>query len=289
MQLMEVIWMDNNFIAPRNISELSEALRIKSENTYILAGGTDLNIKLIKDQIFDFKIIDISKLEGFKSIEVNDDVIKIGACVTMTDIENSEIIKNEIPALVSAAESVGSTQIRNRATIGGNLANAAQCGDTIPVLFSYDADVEILNSAKEIRHEKVRDFVVSIGKTSLNSDEVITSIIIKRGDYISGFSKVGSRKTVTISKINCCGKFLLNKDSVISEAEIYMGAVGIKPIKAELIENELKGKILQDININFEDIIKAQIEKFIPNRSSKYYKGIAAIGLIDDLLANLRR
>lgn len=281
--------MDNNFIAPRNIEELSKVLSIKDRNTYILAGGTDLNIKLIKDQIFDFKIIDISKLETLRSIEVHKDLIKIGSCTTMTEIENSEIIKNEVPALVSAAKSVGSTQIRNRATIGGNLANAAQCGDTIPVLFSYDAEIEILNSVSEIRYEKVRDFVLGIGKTSLKPDEIITSIIIKRSDYISGFSKVGSRKTVTISKINCCGKFLIDEDNLICESEIYMGAVGIKPIKAELIENELIGKNLQELKIDFEDIIKAQIEEFIPNRSSKYYKGIAAIGLIDDLLADIRR
>lgn len=280
--------MRNSFITPKNISELCDSLLRKDENTYVIAGGTDLNIKLIKNQIFDYKIIDISKIEEFRQIEIDDETIKIGSCVTMTEIENSEILIENVSALVHAAFNLGSTQIRNRATIGGNLANAAQCGDTIPVLFAYDADIEILNSNHEFRYEKVRNFVNGIGITTLNLDEVITKIIIKRTNHISAFTKVGSRKTVTISKINCCGRFLIGDAGLIKEAEIYMGAVGIKPIKAALIEKELIGKKLGCLDI-CEVKIENQIESAIPDRSSKHYKKIAAIGLIEDMLHCLRR
>lgn len=281
--------MMNSFIEPKNIEHLCDALKEKDENTYILAGGTDLIIKFAKENISNFKIIDISSFSNFRSIEDLGDAIKIGSCVTMTEIENNKLIKKEIPALATAAYNVGSTQIRNRATIGGNLANAAQCGDTIPVLFAYDADIEILNSLNQVRYEKARDLVTGIGKTTLKKDEVITSILIKKSKYSSGFSKVGSRKSVTISKINCCGKILLDEDNVIRDIEIYMGAVGVKPIKAELIEKEILGKSLEISSYNLEESIKEQIERAIPNRSSKHYKKIAAIGLIKDMLADIRR
>lgn len=279
--------MKDKYIVASNIKTLAEALGKKDDNTYILAGGTDLTIRFIKNQVYDYKIIDISKCQELRSISISDDTIKIGSCVTMTEIENNIHIKEEIPALVGAAYNLGSTQIRNRATIGGNLANAAQCGDTIPVLFAYDAIVEILNSKNNYRYENVRDFVTGIGRTTLLDDEIITSIIVKRSQHLSGFSKIGSRKTVTISKINCCGKVLLDKNKLITEAEIYLGAVGIKPIKADLIENQLVGKCLDSMVVDFEDIIEKEIEKAIPNRSSKYYKKIAAIGLVKDMLENL--
>lgn len=281
--------MENNYISPKDINELHKALKHKDEKTYIIAGGTDLCIKFVKDKIFDYKIIDISRVEELINIVDTNDTIDIGACVTMTELENSSIIKKAIPALVDAAYNLGSNQIRNRATIGGNLANAAQCGDTIPVLFAYDAKVRILNSNHEYRYEKVRDLVTGIGITTLKDDEIITNIIVKKSDDISAFSKVGSRKTVTISKINCCGKFKIDDNNIITESEIYMGAVGIKPIKAIIIENALKGKKIEDMDSDLEEAVQMQIESAIPDRSSKHYKKIAAVGIIEDMLFGLRR
>lgn len=280
--------MKNNYISPVGISELCRALQQKDKNTFVIAGGTDLCIKFVKNQVFDYKIIDISKVKELMKIEESIDAVDIGACVTMTELENSPIIKENISALVSAAYSLGSAQIRNRATIGGNLANAAQCGDTIPVLFAFGADVKILNSKNEYRIEKVRNLVTGIGKTTLKEDEVITNIIIRKTNHISSFAKVGSRKTVTISKINCCGKFNID-ENFIKEAEIYMGAVGVKPVRACIIENELLGKKLNDIINNTDCAVQMQIENLIPDRSSKHYKKEAAIGVVKDMLHGLGR
>ncbi len=283
------IIVKNNYISPIGIGELCWALQQKDENTFVIAGGTDLCIKFVKNQVFDYKIIDISKVKELMKIEESIDAVDIGACVTMTELENSPIIKRNISALVSAAYNLGSAQIRNRATIGGNLANAAQCGDTIPVLFAFDADVKIINSKNEYRIEKVRNLVTGIGKTTLKEDEVITNIIIKKTNHISSFAKVGSRKTVTISKINCCGKFNIDENDFIKEAEIYMGAVGVKPVRAYIIENELLGKKLGDIINNTDYAVKMQIENLIPDRSSKHYKKEAAIGVVKDMLYGLGR
>lgn len=281
--------MQNEFIVPTNLEELSHVLKNKNDKTYVLAGGTDLIIKFIKEEIHDFNIINISKLKELTDIKISDDRIKIGPCVTMTQIENNEELKRHIPALSHAATSVGSTQIRNKATIGGNIANASQCGDTIPVLFAYDAKLKILNSSNEYRYEKVRDFILGINKTKLKSDEAIIGIEIQKTKSVSSFSKIGSRKTVTIAKINCCGKFNISDDGLIEEGQIYLGSVGVKPIKADLIEQALIGKKVNSINKKTKDAINEQIEKAIPDRSSKHYKKVAAIGVIEDMLNNIRR
>jgi len=279
-----------NFISPKTIDELCEALKKKDNDTYVIGGGTDLIIHFNKKGIYDYKIIDITKLEELKEINENINEITIGSCVTMTEIESSSLIKKYISALVDSAYNLGSQQIRNRATIGGNVANASQSGDTLPVLFAYDANVEIINSEGIRRIDKIDNVVEGLEKNNLNIDEVITKIIIKKSTSKSAFSKVGSRKTVTISKINCCAKININDEMVIDGSFIYLGAVGPKPIRAKIIEEKLLHKNINEILL--EDIHEAaymQIENAIPNRSSKHYKKTAAEGLIEDILNKLRR
>lgn len=279
-----------NFISPKKIEELCEALKEKEKGTYVIGGGTDLIIHFNKKGIFDYKIIDITKLDELKEINENDFEITIGSCVTMTELENSSVINKYIPALVDSAYNLGSQQIRNKATIGGNVANASQSGDTLPVLFAYDATIEIINSAGKRRIDKIENVVEGLEKNNLNFDEIITKIIIKKSSSISAFSKVGSRKAVTISKINCCAKINLDDDMVIKESIIYLGAVGPKPIRANFIEEKILYKNINEIlPKDVHEEVYMQIEKAIPNRSSKHYKKTAAEGLIEDILNKLRR
>ncbi len=276
------------FMSPKSIDELCQALARKDEDTYVIAGGTDLIIHFNKNGIFDYSVIDITKLDELKEIIETDTEIIIGACVTMTEIENSEVINEYIPALIDSVRNLGSQQIRNRATLGGNIANASQSGDNLTVLFAYNAYIEIIDSKGVKRLNKINDVVEGLGKNNLSRDEIITKIVIEKYSSKSAFSKIGSRKAVTISKINCCIKINLN-DEIVDEAIVYLGAVGPKPIKAKLIEGKIINRNINDINIrDINDAIYGQIECAIPDRSSKHYKKAAAEGLIEDVLKKLR-
>lgn len=277
----------NKFKAPKNIEQLVASLSDKDENTFIVAGGTDLTIKINESMKTNFNLIDISNTKGMMDIEEIKGEIHIGAAVTMTEISENKIIHKRIPSLKDAAESIGSTQVRNRATIGGNVSNAAQCADTLPVLFAHNAICEIINSKGEIRREFVEKMILNIGKTSLKKDEAIIKIIIPCPKGISCFTKIGDRKAVTISKINSCIILCIN-EKIIEDAIIYLGSVGVMPIKATLIENEIKGKILNEgLIFKIRDSIKLQIEEAIPNRPSKHYKKEAIVGLIEDGILKL--
>lgn len=277
------------FEAPNTIEELCIALKTKDNNTYLIAGGTDLIIHFSKKGIFGYNIIDLTKLKEFKEIKETDEEIIIGSCVTMTEIENNPLISEHVPALIEAVYNLGSQQIRNKATIGGNVANSSQSGDTIPVLFAYDANVEIIDSLGNRRIEKVENVVEGLEKNNLNFDEVITKIIIKKTNDKSAFSKIGSRKAVTISKLNCCVKIKIN-NNIIEDSVVYLGAVGPKPIRAKFIEEKILNKNINDIvSADIHDAIYMEIEKAIPNRTSKHYKKSAAEGLIDDILNKLGR
>ena len=279
----------NNFYTPKTLKELQQALSEKTHNTYIVAGGTDIAVGLNKNRIYDFSLIDITKIKELKKIKLNNDFIEIGSCVRMVDLENNEIINKYSPALSKAAASIGSTQIRNLATIGGNIANAAQCADTVAVLFAFDAEVEIMNSKGEIRKELVNDIIQNIDKTSLEYDDVIIKIILKgqKNNEFSSFAKIGARKAVTISKINECIKLSLEEDKVV-DSKVYIGSIGVKAVRSIIIEEELKNNVLnKELKEKILEVGSKQVLESIPNRKSKDYKKVAVKGILDDIFKDI--
>lgn len=278
-----------SFLMPQNLAELAAALGEKDENTYLCAGGTDLVIHLRKEKNFHYSLIDLTHLPELSQITETEDRISIGAGVTMTELEESPVIRTWIPALSKAASMVGSTQIRNRATLGGNVANASQSSDTTPVLLAYGAEAEILDESGTVTRRLIDDFVEGLEKTSLGKREVILKFVVRKQKALSGFAKVGARKAVTISKINGCICTEIKEGCMIHPV-VYLGAVGAKASRARLIEECLEGRMLSGCDEEkVRDAVYAQIEENIPGRPSKHYKKSAAFGVIDQILDDLRR
>lgn len=278
-----------SFRIPYNLDELACALREKDENTYLCAGGTDLVIHLRKEKNFHYSLIDLTHLPELSQITETEDMVVIDAGVTMTELEQSPVIRTWIPALAKAASMVGSTQIRNRATLGGNIANASQSSDTTPVLLAYGAEAEILDESGTVTRRLIDDFVEGLEKTSLGEREVILKFVVRKQKALSGFAKVGARKAVTISKINGCICTEIKEGCMIHPV-VYLGAVGAKASRARLIEECLEGCMLSACDEEkVRDAVYAQIEENIPGRPSKHYKKSAAFGVIDQILDDLRR
>ena len=278
-----------SFQMPQNLDELAAALREKDKNTYLCAGGTDLVIHLRKDKNFHYSLIDLTHLPELSKITETEDHVLIGAGVTMTELEQSPVIRKWMPALAKAASMVGSTQIRNRATLGGNVANASQSSDTTPVLLAYGAEAEILDESGAETIRLVDDFVEGLEKTSLGEREVILKFLVRKQNVLSGFAKVGTRKAVTISKINGCICAEIKEDCMVHPV-VCVGAVGAKASRARLIEACLEGLSLSGCDEEkVRDAVYAQIEENIPDRPSKHYKKSAAFGVVDQILDDLRR
>ena len=278
-----------SFQMPQNLDELAAALREKDKNTYLCAGGTALVIHLRKDKNFHYSLIDLTHLPELSKITETEDHVLIGAGVTMTELEQSPVIRKWMPALAKAASMVGSTQIRNRATLGGNVANASQSSDTTPVLLAYGAEAEILDESGAETIRLVDDFVEGLEKTSLGEREVILKFLVRKQNVLSGFAKVGTRKAVTISKINGCICAEI-KEGCMVHPVVYLGAVGAKASRARLIEACLEGLSLSGCDEEkVRDAVYAQIEENIPDRPSKHYKKSAAFGVVDQILDDLRR
>jgi carbon-monoxide dehydrogenase medium subunit/xanthine dehydrogenase FAD-binding subunit len=214
------------FIVPRSIRETLEVLRVYSTDAQILAGGTDLLIELRKPSAkTPTVVIDISRLQELKGIEETDNRIIIKPLTTHTEILESDIIRQFSPLLRQAVSTIGSPQIRNRGTIGGNIMNAAACADTVPPLMALDAMVKLLSVRGE-RLVPFIDFFVKPYQTTAAKDELLTEIRFPKlkDSAKSVFIKLGRRNALAISRLSVAAILQKTDARLIQEARIVPGA-----------------------------------------------------------------
>jgi CO/xanthine dehydrogenase FAD-binding subunit len=279
------------FYAPDTLESLAEALKLKRErrDVYIVAGGTDFSIYRKKQGLMDFSAIDLTQINALKEIVLTEEGVEVGAGVTMSTAEKSSVLKRHARALTEAAGRMGSTQIRNRATIGGNMANAAQCADTVTASCVLDATVMLMNADGCLRELPLKDFILGIGITALQPDEVLVRIRYPLSDknVLSGFSKVGSRKGMSISKINLAIRVEF-QEHLVSNAAFCFGSIGSKSILSSAMAEQCAGKPWdEELLSTLLELGTAQVDEAIPGRDSRHYKRIAVKGLISDVFQSI--
>lgn len=257
-----------NFYQAHSIEDALKVLE-KDENAVLIAGGTDVLIKMRKNEYSDCSLVSIHGIKELEGIEKKSDgtiVIKPGSC--FTDITDNEIIKNNIPALGIAVDQVGSPQIRNTATIGGNICNGAVSADSAPMLLALDA-ILILTDKKGNTAVPLREFYTGPGKTIRKHEQLLTAIEIKKENY-KGFGahyiKFGQRNAMEISTLGCAANVKLNMDKTkIEELHLAFGVAAPTPIRCVNIEKAVKG--LPTTNATFEQIGKGALQETNPRDS----------------------
>jgi xanthine dehydrogenase FAD-binding subunit len=276
---------------PNSLIELIETLKTANSSIKLIAGGTDLVIWMRENNFYNGTIIDLTAVSELNKIKEEDNFISIGAGVTFTEIHESKIIQTKLPALAEAAFSVGSTQIRNRATIGGNIANASPCADSVPVLMALNAKIKVIDSSGCYTSRNLDEIIKNAHINNLRCDEVITKIKIPipKINTLMAFAKLGHRKRVAISKLNACLLIQKKDNNQIEHVSLYLGAIGGKAFKAELpgdclLNKNLSSKLFEE----FAELLTKQVDTAIPNRSSRHYKRHAIKGLAGDLFEKLQ-
>jgi CO/xanthine dehydrogenase FAD-binding subunit len=214
------------YVAPEDVKEVCKLLTGFGTDAQILAGGTDLLIELRKPSVKSRKVvIDISRLLELKGIEEFGNSVSIKPLTTHTDIYQSKIIQQFAPLLRQAVSTIGSPQIRNRGTIGGNIMNAAACADTVPPLMALDATVK-LQSVEGERIVPIIDFFVKPYQTIAAKNEILTEIRFPKllSSVKSVFIKLGRRNTLAISRLSVAAILHKNDSGLIQEARIVPGA-----------------------------------------------------------------
>ena len=183
-------------LTPRS---LDEALSLKAERPEALpiAGGTDVMVALNFDHARPDAILNLGEIAELRRWSRDEDGrLRLGAGLTCTEIEHGPL-RGELPALAEAARTVGSPQIRNRATIGGNLGTASPAGDAIPPLLVADGEVEVA-SVRGARRLPLQEFLVGPKRNALQPDELIVAVRVRPGGSET-FMKVGPRNAMVIA------------------------------------------------------------------------------------------
>ena len=192
-----------NYFQPNDLNSALDVLKNNRDLT-IAAGCTDL-FPITNNMSLDKNILDITNIKSIKGFQFNNKETKIGSATTWTDIIN-ENLPSCYDMLKACAKEVGSIQIQNLGTIGGNICNASPAADSIPCLLALDAKLE-LSSINNQRIIPIDEFILGSRKTKLEKGEILTSIIIPKEKQkgSSSFRKIGARKylVISISMVAC--------------------------------------------------------------------------------------
>ena len=233
---------------------LDEALKVLDSNTKlkIISGGTDVLIKLHHGKFNDVELLSIKNLDTLRDIKIlEDNTISIGANVTFSDIFRSEVINNNVPILSEAAVSMGGPQIRNMATIGGNICNGAVSADSAPALFSLNAELKIKSLNNE-RIVKITEFYDGPGKVKIERNEILTEILIKEEDYKNKkgkYIKFANRKALDISMLGVALLYEI-EDNIFKDLRVSLGVAAPTPIRCRTAENFAIGNNITNEVIN---------------------------------------
>lgn len=242
-----IIPIEFAYYEPRTIDEALEILEEYGDSARVLAGGTDLLVKIKTRQIEPRVIVNIKKINSLRYIIDEGEYIRIGCLTRIRDLERSDIIARYIPALHDAAKQMASVQIRNMATIGGNLCNASPAADTAPPLLVHNARAVLINRSGR-RIVPLEEFFVAPGKTALRPGELLVEIVVEKTNRgSSAFKKIG-RVELDLA-IASTAVYIEVEDDEITEARLALGSVAPRPIRAKTTEQVLKGMRINEADL----------------------------------------
>lgn len=266
---------------PRTLLELFSVFK---PGTELVAGGTDWVIKRHGRLADDAIVIDVFAVDEMRGVSLEeensegDGFLRVGALETMTSLHRNSLVRRYASALADAAYKMGSEQIRNRATVGGNVANSSPAADTPPALAALGAKA-VLASREGERIVPVED-VLGRNKNTLAPGELIKEFRIPLdAGRVSAFLKIGSRSQVSISRVNLA-VFARCKDNLFKDARVFAGTLGLAARRIPGAEEALSAAGFDE---TFPAALAAFAAETIPGRSTLPYKQSALRGLAQDI------
>ena len=254
----------------------------------VVAGGTDFFPRLGDHKVMP-PVLDITRLPGYRGISRNDGCWRIGAATRWSDISNADL-PPAFDGLRAAAREIGSVQIQNRGTIGGNLCNASPAADSVPPLLTLDAEVELV-SETATRQMPLQSFITGPGKTCLKEGEILKSVIIPElpEGAISSFQKLGSREYLVISIAMVALLHIPENGQAKAETRVSVGACSPVACRLKRLEVELFGvqraEIPRQINSGHSDALSPIGDV----RASMFYRLHAAETLVRRMLTGISK
>lgn len=271
--------------ATTSLDSAVELLSKYGEEARLLAGGTDLLIQMKQRLVEPKHIVNIKNIRELIGMEERTDGIHIGAATRLRAIERSDVIQAKLPLLDEAVRTIGSVQIRNMATIGGNLCNASPSADSATALLALDAETRIIGpeGARTVPLEK---FFVGPGQTVLRPDEIMVEVLVPPlpEDAGTSFIKIGWT-SFDIATINIAVVLKLEGEAV-KDCRVALGACAPTPIRVHKVEDFLKGRKLTGETIEAAaNIVSEQIRPRARwRRAPAEYRRAASKAMMRDAL-----
>ena len=272
--------LGEKFFRPTSLLELFRLLN-ENPDARLIAGATELGLDITKRFKKFPTLISVEAVSELTEIKSTATEWQIGAAVTLTEIEDQ--LAGEFPALGEMLRVFGSRQIRNRATMGGNLVTASPIGDSAPVLLALAAKVVLAGPGGE-RTLPISDFFVAYRKTALQADEILRTIIIPRSPSQPGLTRkaawftVSKRREMDISTVAACFVVDLDAANVVRHARLAYGGVAAMPARAKQTEAALVGHAWNEATV--QAVLPVLAREFTPisdvRGSAEYRRGLIA-------------
>jgi CO/xanthine dehydrogenase FAD-binding subunit len=232
-----------DYVKAASLSTLLEELWLVKWDGALLAGGTDLLVKIRAGLAHPKVLFDINHLPELSGIGQQGNEVHLGSATHIASIAASSLLRDCIPLLPMAASHLGSPQIRNRATLGGNIMSGSPAADTVTPLIAMGAQIKLRGREGE-RRVPLEDFVKGPGQTDIQVGEVLLGVVVPllKEECRSQFLKIGRRKAMAISVVNLAGWLRKTKGDMIEDLRIVLGAVAPTAIRAKKTEAFLRGK-----------------------------------------------
>ncbi len=243
MSSTRVISLDFQCTSPRTLEQALEDLR--GEGARVLAGGTDLLNEIKTNLAAPRCLVYVLGVPELASIQLDRSALSIGAGVRLSDIEHHRQVLARHPALAEAINTIGSTQIRNLATLGGNLCNASPGADTPPILLVLEAEVVVYEAGGggiKLSRLPLGGFFTGPKRTVLKQGQILHSVLIPAAPKDSGaaFRRL-ARVSLDIAKVNCAA-YLERDGETVRRARVALGSVAPTPVRAPAVEKTLQGR-----------------------------------------------
>jgi CO/xanthine dehydrogenase FAD-binding subunit len=278
----------SEYVCPNTLDETLHALHELGGSASILAGGTDLIPQMRRDGVGPEVLVDIGRLDGLRDVEVTERRMCVGALATHAELGSSPLTREAVPVLASACRAVGGAPVRNRGTVGGNLANASPAADSAPPLLVLDAVLQ-LATRDGVREVPLDEFFVAPGETKLRAGELITGITfdLPQARSAATFVKFGKRSEMAIAVVSAAAYVALaeGKDEII-DVRIALGSVAPVPFRPREAEDLLRGTAGEDSQIKDAARVAAGATRPISDvRASAGYRRLLSSVLVERALS----
>ncbi len=236
------------YLVPTSLEEALAMLEERQGQARVIAGGTDLIIQLKKKELTARCLVDVTNLDELKGIELEGDFIRVGACVTHQELASSSLIRERAAVLAEGASQVGSPQIRNMGTVGGNIVNAQPAADTVIPLLALEAELEVA-TATGIRREPLEGLCLGPGQCRVDPTAEILAAVrfcALGPNQGSAFERLAKRKALSLPILNAAAVVTLNDDGdTFQEVRLAVGPVAPTPFRARKAEEALRGAAIE--------------------------------------------